>query len=212
MTSASVVPGRSLLPRLHAVTDERVARRGDLAELARELAAAAGAELACHARGRALSGLEHFALAVTLAGSPPAQLFVNDRLDIALACGAAGVQLGEGSLAPADARRLNPRWWIGVSVHDGGEAEAARMAGADYLLVGPVFRTATHPAREPLARETLRRVVALGVPVVAIGGVGPGRVAELRAAGVHGVAAIGALWGAPDPADAARRMLEELTQ
>ena len=201
--------GSGPLPRLHAVTDERIARRPDLNEVARALAAGGGERLAFHARGRALSGLEHYQLAARLSVYPSIRLFVNDRLDVALALGAAGVQLGAGSLDPADARRLDPRWWIGKSVHDLGEAAAARAAGADYLLVGPLYRTATHPDREPLGPARLGAIVALGLPVIAIGGVTPSRVGELRRAGAYGVAAIRALWDAADPAGAARQMLEE---
>jgi len=199
------------LPRLHAITDERIARRPDLDTVAQLLAAGGGAHLAFHARGRGLSGLDHYELAVRLSACPPARLFVNDRLDVALAVGAAGVQLGQGSLPPADARRLNAGWWIGKSVHDLREAEAAHAAGADYLLVGPVFPTATHPDRAPLGSARLKEIVGLGLPVVAIGGVTPERIPELMAeAAIHGVAAIRALWHAADPADAARRMLQEL--
>ena len=201
---------KPLLPRLHAVTDERVARRPDLTALAESLARAAGADLAFHARGRDLSGLEHFDLATRLAAFPPSRLFVNDRLDIALACGASGVQLGAASLDPEDARRLDTRWWIGKSVHTLAEAEAAQTAGADYLLVGPVFPTATHPARDPLEPATLAAIVALGLPVIAIGGVTPGRAASLKAAGVHGVAAIRAFWDTVDGPDAARLLRQEL--
>jgi len=200
-----------VLPRLHAITDERIARRPDLGEVTRQLAAGAGSELALHARGRALSGLEHYELAVRLSACPPARLFVNDRLDVALAVGAAGVQLGLGSLAPEDARHLNPGWWIGKSVHDLREAQAAHASGADYLLVGPVFPTATHPDRAPLGSADLRQIAGLGLPIIAIGGVTAERIRELRAeAAIHGVAVIRALWQAADPADAARRMVEEL--
>jgi len=199
------------LPRLHAITDERIARRPDLDTVAQLLAAGGGAHLAFHARGRGLSGLDHYELAVRLSACPPARLFVNDRLDVALAVGAAGVQLGQGSVPPADARRLNAGWWIGKSVHDLREAEAAHAGGADYLLVGPVFPTATHPDRAPLGSARLKEIVGLGLPVVAIGGVTPERIPELMAeAAIHGVAAIRALWHAADPADAARRMLQEL--
>jgi thiamine-phosphate pyrophosphorylase len=201
--------GREALPRLHAITDERIARRPDLVDIGRALATGGGERLALHARGRALSGLEHHDLAVRLSACPPARLFVNDRLDVALAVGAAGVQLGAGSLDPEDARRLEPRWWIGKSVHGLGEAAAARAGGADYLLVGPLYRTATHPDREPLGLARLGAIVALGLPVIAIGGVTPARVGEVRRAGAYGVAAIRALWDAADPADAARQMLEE---
>jgi thiamine-phosphate diphosphorylase len=201
---------RPPLPRLHAVTDERVARRPDLTARAEALARAAGPDLAFHARGRDLSGREHFDLATRLSAFPPSCLFVNDRLDVALACGASGVQLGAASLDPKDARRLDACWWIGRSVHTFGEAAAAQAAGADYLLVGPVFPTATHPARDPLEPAELSAIVALGLPVIAVGGVTPGRAASLKAAGVHGVAAIRALWDRVDGPDAARRLRQEL--
>jgi thiamine-phosphate pyrophosphorylase len=200
------------LPRLHAITDERIARRPDLLDIARRLAAGGGAELAFHARGHTLSGLEHFELASRLSAHLSTRLFVNDRLDVALAARAAGVQLTRSSLGPVEARRLDPSWWIGVSVHDLREAQAARTATADYLLVGPVFPTPTHPGRPPLDRAVLRDIAGLGLPIIAVGGVGPERIADLRDAGVHGVAAIRALWDASDPAEAARRLLEELTR
>ena len=203
---------RAALPRLHAITDERIARRPDLADIARQLAAGGGADLAFHARGHALSGLEHYDLANRLSAYPPSRLFVNDRLDVALAARAGGVQLTRSSLGPEEARRLDPTWWVGVSVHDLREAEHAHAAAADYLLVGPVFPTPTHPDRPPLDRAVLRAIARLGLPVIAIGGVGPARIAELHDAGVHGVAAIRALWDAAEPAHAARRLLEELTR
>ena len=182
----------------------------DLDDLARGLANGGGAELALHARGRQLTGLEHYELAIRLSAHPPIRLFVNDRLDIALALNAAGVQLGVGSLPASAARRLRPAWWIGKSVHDLAEADAAKAEGADYLLVGPVYATATHPDRSPLGLETLGRIARLGMPVIAIGGIGPGRAREVKTAGAYGAAAIRALWDAADPADAARLMVEEL--
>jgi len=198
------------LPRLHAITDERIARRADLDDVARELASAGGERLAFHARGRGLSGLEHYELAVRLSARPPTRLFVNDRLDVALATGADGVQLRMDSLSPRAARRLKPGWWIGLSVHDLEQARAAQAAGAEYLLVGPVFATPTHPGVTPLGVERLAEIAKLGLPVIAVGGVTPDRIAALRAAAVYGVAAIRALWDATEPAQAARRMAQEL--
>ena len=198
------------LPRLHAITDERIARRADLGAVARQLGAAGGDQLAFHARGRALSGLEHYELSVRLSACPPVRLFVNDRLDIALAAGADGVQLRRDSLGPGDARRLNPAWLIGVSVHDLAQARAACAQRPDYLLVGPVFATATHPDAPPLGVERLAEIVLLGLPVIAVGGVTAERIPELATAGAHGVAAIRALWDSADPAAAARRILEGL--
>jgi thiamine-phosphate diphosphorylase len=177
--------------------------------VARELAEAGGANIALHARGRALSGLEHYELAFHFSNLPT-PLFVNDRLDVALAVKARGVQLGVGSLPVSAARRLDASWWIGKSVHDLAEADAAKAEGADYLLVGPVYATATHPDRVPLGLETLAQIARLGLPVIAIGGIGCGRAQEVKAAGAYGAAAIRALWDAADPAHAAGRMLEEL--
>jgi len=202
------------LPRLHAITDERIARRSDLDTVAAALASGGREQLAFHARGHTLTGLEHYDLATRLSVYPSTRLFVNDRLDVALAVAAAGVQLAGGSLDPEHARRLDPNWWIGKSVHDLREAEAAHAAGADYLLLGPVFPTATHPSpgHAPLAPGVVAGVVGLGLPVIAIGGVTPERLPELRAAGVYGVAAIRALWDAADPRATARSMVQELTQ
>jgi thiamine-phosphate diphosphorylase len=202
------------LPRLHAITDERIARRSDLDDIARDLASAGGAELVFHARGRQLSGREHYDLAVRLSVSQTVRLFVNDRLDVALAVPAAGVQLGRGSLSVSAARALNPRWWIGKSVHDVAEAEAARTEGADYLVVGPVYATASHPGRRPLGLKRLQAiVVAMGdLPVIAIGGITGDRVRAIRKAGAYGIAAIRAFWDAAggDAAEAVRFMREEL--
>ena len=201
---------RPPLPRLHAITDERIARRPDLDDLARALAAAGGADLALHARGRSLTGREHYELAERLTAFPSTRLFVNDRLDIALALNGAGVQLGHAGLPPSAARQLNPRWWIGKSVHDLAEAETARAEGADYLVVGPVYATATHPDRAPIGTERLGEIAHFGLPVIAIGGLTPARAREVKAAGAHGAAAIRALWDAPEPGRAAREMLEAL--
>ena len=200
---------RGSLPRVHAVTDERVARRADL-DHAVTLLAAAGESVAVHARGHALSGLEHYRLAIRLSAYPPIRLFVNDRLDVALAAGATGVQLTGDSLPVDAARKLRPEWWIGRSVHSVAQARSAQAEGADYLLVGPVFETATHPGATPLGVAALREIVELGHPVIAIGGIDPARARDLARIGVYGVAAIRALWDSPEPADAARAFLEAL--
>jgi thiamine-phosphate diphosphorylase len=201
---------RPALPRLHAITDERIARRADLSDVARELAKGGGSELAFHARGHELSGREHYDLAVRLSDSQTVRLFVNDRLDVALSVPTAGVQLGHDSLPVSAARALNPLWWVGRSVHNLTEAEAARTEGADYLVVGPVFATASHPGRTPLGLQRLQAIAAAvdGLPVIAIGGITADRVREVRNSGAYGVAAIRALWDEVEPAEAARRMRE----
>ena len=200
---------RRALPRLHAITDGRVAGRSDLAAVARALAAGSAGALALHARGHLLSGRAHCELATVLCSSGAA-VFVNDRLDIALAVGAAGVQLRPASLPPAVARRLNPAWWIGRSVHSLDEARTALAEEADYLLVGPVYETATHPEAAPLGTEQLGAIARLGLPVIAIGGIVAERVPAVRRAGAYGVAAIRALWDATDPGAAAGEFVTAL--
>jgi thiamine-phosphate pyrophosphorylase len=198
---------RQSLPRLHAITDERIARRPDLDDVARALSDGGGSDLALHARGHELTGREHYDLAHRFSVLP-SPLFVNDRLDVALAVPAAGVQLS-GTSVPVDAARgLEPRWWIGKSVHDLAEAQTAKLSGADYLVVGPVYASATHPDRPPLGLAVLQKIAAVGIPVIAIGGVTGARVKEIRSAGAYGVAAIRALWDDAEPAAAVRRMRE----
>lgn len=200
---------RRPLPRLHAITDERIARRPDIDAVAGALAEGGGSDLAIHARGRELSGREHYDLALRLSVLP-SQSFVNDRLDVALAVPTAGVQLGRGSLPVSAARGLNPLWWIGKSVHTLAEARAARTDGADYLVVGPVFVTASHPSAQPLGLAKLQQIVAAAgdIAVIAIGGITADRVREVRSSGAYGVAAIRALWDDAEPALTVRRMRE----
>ncbi|MBZ5556851.1 MAG: thiamine phosphate synthase [Acidobacteriia bacterium] len=127
------------------------------------------------------------------------RLVVNDRLDVALACGAGGVHLRGDSIAPADARRLAPAGFlVGRSVHTPNEAKDA--AGADYLIAGAVFATASKPETTRwLGLDGLRAIVrSAGVPVLAIGGVTVDRLAEIAATGAAGIAAIGMFQPAGD--------------
>jgi thiamine-phosphate diphosphorylase len=131
----------------------------------------------------------------------PTRIVVNDRLDVALACGAHGVHLRADSIPVEAARRLTPAaFLIGRSVH--GVDEAIRAAGADYLIAGTVFTTASKPEGQPLlGTDGLRSIVnASTVPVLAIGGITEDRIDEIAAAGAMGLAAIG-LFIAPRTAD-----------
>lgn len=197
------------LPRLHAVTDARVLGLADLGIRAAAIAAA-GPAVALHARDRTAGGaaLARAALRLqALARPPEAALIVSGRPDLAAAIGAQGVQLAAGDLAAGDARRLLPRGWIGCSVHDRAGAAAAVAEGADFLLVGAIYPTSSHPGRAAAGLGLVREAAALGRPVIAIGGIDAARAAEVREAGAYGVAAIGALWDAADPAGAALALL-----
>ncbi|HEY8257511.1 MAG TPA: thiamine phosphate synthase [Gemmatimonadales bacterium] len=198
------------LPRLHAITDAQVLADPDLGIRAAAIAAA-GSAVALHARDRAAttSSLTQSAhRLMTLVRPPEAALFISGRPDLAAALGADGVQLSVNDLGPADARRVFPHGWIGRSVHSEREAETAITEGADYLFVGAVFPSTSHPDRRATGLDLIRQTAALGKPVIAIGGIDPSRVADVRAAGAYGVAAISALWKAPDSASAALAMLE----
>jgi len=197
------------LPRLHAVTDAGVLAASDFGVRAAAIAAA-GSAVALHARDRAAGGAalaRAAARLLALARPAEAAVFVSGRPDVAAALGAQGVQLAAEDLAPADARRILPAGWIGRSVHTEAEAAVAVDEGADYLLVGSVYPSASHPGRPAAGLGLVRAVAALGRPVIAIGGIDSARAGDVRDAGAWGVAAIAALWRAPDPAAAALALL-----
>ncbi|HET7470366.1 MAG TPA: thiamine phosphate synthase [Gemmatimonadales bacterium] len=202
------------MPRLHAVTDAAVLAADDFGVRAAAIAAA-GPAVALHARGRSAGGAALTRAAerlLALARPPEAAVFVNGRPDVAAALQAHGVQLGGDDLSPGDARRVFRSGWIGRSVHAADEAARAVDEGADFLLVGNIYETASHPGRPPAGLALVRATVALGRPVIAIGGIDPARAREVRAAGAYGVAAISALWQAVDPAAAALALLAPWTE
>jgi thiamine-phosphate pyrophosphorylase len=142
-----------------------------------------------------------------------ALLIVNDRVDVALAVGADGVQRTGASLPVEDIRALvDKRLRVGASVHALEEAVEAEVKGADWVFFGPVYDTPSKRAWGPpqgLAR--LEAVAAaLRIPVIAIGGLTPARVREARGAGAAGVAAVSAILDTDRPADATRRFLDAL--
>ena len=137
--------------------------------------------------------------------------------DAALAAeiGAAGVHLGaaQGAAGVAEARRrLGAGGLIGVSAHGPAEVAAAAEAGADYATLSPVFATASKPGYGPaLGLEGLRAAARIGLPLMALGGVGPDAARACREAGAAGVAAMGGLMRAADPGAQTRRLLAALT-
>lgn len=127
-------------------------------------------------------------------------LIINDRLDIAMAVGAAGVHLGQDDLPCAAARKLlGEDYIIGVSAHNPAEAKAALQSGADYLGCGAVFGTATKADVKKLGTEGLAAICkAKGLPVVGIGGVTADNYREVRAAGADGAAIVSGILAQPD--------------
>lgn len=141
-----------------------------------------------------------------LAGTPTL-VIVNDRLDVALAAGAAGVHLGPDDLPIAAARRIAPAGFLlGASAHDREELLAAQAGGADYAGLGAFFASETKPEARPLdpVRAGVSEAIpGLAIPVLAIGGIDAGRVAKaLSVPAVNGIAVSRAVAGAEDPARA----------
>ncbi len=201
---------RELDLRLYVILDAATAGDRSLSELA-ALAIAGGATiLQLRAKSRPARWVLEAArsvLAVTRDRAVP--LVINDRADIALACGADGVHVGEDDLPLAAARRiLGPRAIVGFSTARPDLARAAAEQGADYLGVGDVFGTRTKSdADAPIGLAGLRRVVTCTrLPIVAIGGVTAENAAQAVAAGAEGVAVIRSVLAAADVEAAAREI------
>lgn len=138
---------------------------------------------------------------------------VNDRADVAVACDADGVHVGQDDLPVPVARQIVARGKIvGASAGTIAEARQAAAEGADYLGVGSVFATSTKPdAGEPLGVAALAEVIrAVRVPVVGIGGITAENAAEVIRAGAAGVAVVAAVVGQDDIVAAARRLRERI--
>ncbi|MFC4018239.1 thiamine phosphate synthase [Micromonospora sp. GCM10011542] len=202
--------------RLHLITDTRPGR--DPLTVVRAALTAARDELVVQVRVEdSATDREAYELArrvLALCAPYGAGCLVNDRLHVALAVGAAGGHVGADDLPVGAARRvLGPAAVLGATAREPGAAVAAVAAGASYLGVGPCHATSTKsglPA--PIGPAGVRAMAdAVGVPVIAIGGVTADRVPALRAAGAYGVAVVGALSAAADPARATAELLGALT-
>ena len=194
--------------RLVVILDAGVGQGRDLAALG-ALAAAGGATMlqvrAKEAAARDLADLTRRVIAVA-----PLPVVVNDRLDVALAAGAAGCHLGQDDFPIDAARAIVPAgFWLGGSAGTPEEAVRAAAAGAHYLGIGPVATTASKgDAGAAIGADGFRRIHAAApdVPAVAIGGVTAALVPALLAAGAAGVAVIRAVLDAADPVKAAREL------
>ncbi len=138
---------------------------------------------------------------------------VNDDVEVALACGADGVHVGQEDMAAGEVRRrIGAERILGVSVHTVAEAEEAVRNGADYLGLGAVFPTATKTDVDRMPPETLRAIrAAVEVPLVAIGGICRDNIGQLAGSGVDGVALVSAIFAAAD-VQAACRELRRLSE
>ena len=208
-------------PRLHLIVGDGILSASGFADRLFAVARVGGSRLALHLRARSTSAARLFAVASRIAG--PARdggtlVVVNDRLDVALAAGAGGVQLREDSMGSGAVRavreaatRPGGRFLVGRSIHSPEQAAAQTEGDVDWLVLGSVYATASHPGGRPIGRGAVGVAVDVArVPIVAIGGIGPGEVPGLLALGVHGVAVKSGVWADEDPPRAVVRYLEAL--
>ncbi|MEN3028505.1 MAG: thiamine phosphate synthase [Aquificaceae bacterium] len=179
------------LPRLYAITDRK--RYPDLVQRL-EKALQKGLKMV-QLREKETSGLEYYRLGREvrkLTREYGAMLLVNERVDIALAVEADGVHLPEEGLPPAVVRKIEPKLIIGYSAHSLEQALWAQEQGADFVTLSPIFKTLSHPDREPIGLQVLKESSQkLSLPVYALGGITWDRVRLCYKNGAYGVAGIG---------------------
>ena len=200
--------------RLYVLVTESVCKRPWL-EVA-EKAIRGGADC-LQLREKHLDGGELLARArafVTLCRENGVISIINDRPDVALLAGADGVHVGQGDLPPRDVRKLiGTKKFLGVSTHDLGQAKRAVLDGADYVGVGPFFRSATKTRDFVAGAECARQVLEhVPLPAVAIAGITEQNVDEVLATGMKAVAVTAAVCAAEDPRRAAERLKQKLME
>ena len=194
---------------LYAVTDRAWSGRQSLYQQVE--AALKGGVTCVQLREKELSAEDFLAEALEISalcrryGVP---FFVNDNVDIAIACGADGIHVGQEDMDVQQVRRrVGDGMMIGVSVHSVEEARIAEKQGADCLGVGAMFSTSTKTDVDVLPLETLRAIcAAVEIPVVAIGGIGKSNIKKLSGTGVDGVALVSAIFSAGDIENECRQL------
>ncbi|SMO34610.1 thiamine phosphate synthase [Fodinibius sediminis] len=179
--------------RYYLITDRRQCRPRPLPDVV--AAACRQGIKAVQLREKDLGGRALFAMAEQLREVTArwnAKLFINDRVDVALGVGADGVHCRETSMSSRDVKQLEPSLSVGVSVHSLQSARRAEREGADFLLFGPVFYTASKAKYgAPQGLAALKDIAgAAGIPTLAVGGITPKRAVECRTAGAWGVGGI----------------------
>jgi thiamine-phosphate pyrophosphorylase len=200
---------RQTIRGLYVIVDPQQTRGRDSVEVAR-WALAGGARI-IQWRDKLRDKGEQLPAARAVRGlcaSAGALFIVDDHVDLALACGADGVHLGQKDLPTEAVRPWAPAAFvIGVSSNNVEEARRAERDGADYAAVGSIFPTETKGATRPASLERLREIKqAVGVPVVAIGGINEANIDQVVEAGADAVAVISAVCAADDVGEAARRL------
>ena len=198
------------LPGLCLVTDSSVSFHAPLEEVVAE--AVSGGVGMVQVREKTMSSGDLYQLANRLrfVTQGKALLIINDQVDVALAVDADGVHLPSHSLPACVVKKLGGgRLLVGRSVHSVEEAVAAESDGVDYLILGTIYGTASHPGRPASGPGLIEAVKArVRMHVYAIGGINASNAEEVMRAGADGVAVIRSILGAPDPGIAAREIAE----
>jgi thiamine-phosphate pyrophosphorylase len=200
---------------LIVITDPGCGEGRTIVEVAR--AALRGGAPSIQLRGKDQPAREQVELARALLSETRAAgalLWVNDRVDVALAAGADGVHLGQDDLPVQAARRIVPAGFlIGISAETAELAREAARGGADYVGTGPVYETGSKAdAGSAVGCARIAQVAAAaGIPVVGIGGIAAANAGDVVRAGAAGVAVISAVMRAPDPEAATRELLRAAT-
>lgn len=195
--------------RLIAITDN--VRDGQAGLIARAVAAAQGGATCIQLRLKDVAARDLTSVARELVSAVSVPVIINDRADVAIAAGAAGVHLGADDIPPAAVRAFAPpRFIIGVSV--GGDGEVANAIAADYAGIGPVYATGTkRDAGSAIGTgEFARLAAATGLPAVGIGGISAANARAVLEAGASGVAVVASVFGASDPRAAAAELLSAI--
>ncbi|HVB65515.1 MAG TPA: thiamine phosphate synthase [Nitrolancea sp.] len=192
------------IPRFHLISDRRLCDLDRLPDVAAR--AVIGKVDAIHLRERDVAAGKLLEVARALrAAIGDAELFVNDRVDIALLSGADGVQLGETSISVSDARALaGDRLLIGRSVHDADGARRAYIDGADFVIAGHVYETASKAGQPGRGLEFITAIARVcPIPIIAVGGITRENTTDVVGAGAHGIAVVSGILRADNPESAA---------
>ena len=191
--------------RLVAITDDAEDKRATLVD--RVAAAVRGGATSVQLRLKDATPREVVSIARQLVTTIPVPVIVNDRADIALAAGAAGVHVGEADLPVTAIRRFAPAGFI-IGASLGNDAEAENAKSADYVGIGPIFGSDSKgDAGSAIGIAGFKRLAALSqLPAVAVGGISAGTAGEVIAAGAAGIAVINAIFKGDDPETATRQL------
>ncbi len=195
------------LPRLCLVTDSSVRLHAPIEHVVAEAVSGGVGMVQIREKGMPSGDLYRLVEKLCSATQGKALLIINDRVDIALAVDADGVHLPSQSLPISVAKNLSGKLLVGRSVHSTEEAVAAESEGADYLVLGTIYGTASHPGRSGAGPEIIEQVKArVQTPVYAIGGINVSNAREAMNAGADGIAVIRSILATKDPRAAAREL------